>query len=305
MAAESKSWRCVLELSADRTATGGRAEDLSAAIRGGADLQVGTAFRHNEHICPGSDNDDLILETMTFPVTYVLDGRWIAGVCTLRQPVSLPDGFGPRASMSFFLYNQDGRQAIARPFLEGPIEPGHVGPAPFGDHSDMPKYIQFDNWDADTNCPSHNFAYEFDYFRFCVRDRWREALHHAPDGTVLSGSADALTEAMRRGGEVKIAVSGLCDDLGGSDRMAQEVIVPTIARYYYTAGKVFIAASQPLVRVAPSIPLCYKSQNWDFGWIVARTDGQVARLLYDPYTLKPRRDRIRCSIRWFVDDGPA
>ena len=29
---------------------------------------------------------------------------------TLRMPVSLPDGFGPRPSMSFFLNNQDSNQ---------------------------------------------------------------------------------------------------------------------------------------------------------------------------------------------------
>jgi hypothetical protein len=62
----------------------------------------------------------------------------------------------------------------------------------------------------------------------------------------------------------------------------------------------FIAASQPLVRVRPNIPMKYTTGGWDFGWVIARTDGQVSRLLYNPYTLKTRRDKIRCAVRWFV-----
>ena len=73
---------------------------------------------------------------------------------TLRQPVDLPDGFGPRPSMSFFLYNQDGQQAIARPYLDGAPAAGTLGPAPIDDHSDMPRYHQQDSWDASTNAPS-------------------------------------------------------------------------------------------------------------------------------------------------------
>ena len=37
----------------------------------------------------------------------------------MPMPVALPGGFGPRESMSRFLYNQDGHQAIARPLLDG------------------------------------------------------------------------------------------------------------------------------------------------------------------------------------------
>jgi hypothetical protein len=45
-----------------------------------------------------------------FRVTYLLDDSWSAGIMTLRQPVELPEGFGPRPSLSCFLYNQDGSQ---------------------------------------------------------------------------------------------------------------------------------------------------------------------------------------------------
>ena len=69
--------------------------------------------------------------------TYLVDRRWCAGITTLRQPVELPIGFGPRPSLSLFLYNEDGGQAIARPYLDGPPVLGKKGPSPPADHSSM------------------------------------------------------------------------------------------------------------------------------------------------------------------------
>ena len=50
----------------------------------------------------------------------------------------------------------------------------------------------------------------------------------------------------------------------------------------------------------PSIPLLYTSAGWDFGWLMVRTDGQVARLLVNPYTLKFERTTRHYALRWFV-----
>lgn len=96
-------WKNVLQLDESRQPVSGSTDDLCQAIRNGADLRIGTAFRHNEHIDTTSDNAELIREHMDFRVTYLLDDRWAAAVETMRMPVSLPDGFGPQASMSFFL----------------------------------------------------------------------------------------------------------------------------------------------------------------------------------------------------------
>src|SRR5204863_5453213 len=135
------------------------------AVRQGADLRVYTEFLHNEHIDPKSDNSERIREVIDFRVTYLIEDRWVAGINNLRQPVSLPDGFGPRPSMSFFMYNEDGQQAIARPYLDGDPSPsaatGKIGPAPPNDHSDMPRYHELDNFDAGTNAPGSNFIYDF------------------------------------------------------------------------------------------------------------------------------------------------
>lgn len=121
-------WQLSLQLDAATERTGGSEAALAAAIGGGADMRVGTNFPHAEHIDPNSGFGDLIGEVAGFQVTYLINPiesePWVAGVMTLRQPIECPTGFGPRSSMSFFLYNQDGHQAIARPFLDGAVPKG-------------------------------------------------------------------------------------------------------------------------------------------------------------------------------------
>lgn len=296
------SWNCVLELGTDRSIVSGSEDALCDAIRRGADLRIYTEFHHNEHIDVTSDNPELIREVADFRVTYLIDDRWTAGIMTLRQPISLPDGFGPRPSMSFFMYNQNGQQAIARPYLDGGPMAGTVGPAPLDDHSAMPKYHQHDGWDAGTNAPSSNFIYDFDWYRFCVRDDWGEVLAHGPDGRVVAGSIDTLVEAFSQGCEVKVAIGRLCADMADDPSQAvdHEVFIQIGSCYYYTERKLFIAATHPLVRVKPAIPLRYASKGWDFGWLMPRSDGFVAGLLYDPYTLRYHRSEGRYALRWFV-----
>lgn len=295
-------WREAMVLDQKRQVISGTNEALAAAIRRGADLRVYTEFRHNEHVDPKSTNRELIREVTDFRVTYLLDDRWVAGVINLRQPISLPDGFGPRPSMSFFLYNQNGDQAIARPFLDGGPTPGKMGPAPLDDHADMPKYHQLDAWDTGTNAPSSNFVYEFETYRFMVCDDWQEVCAHDAGGRVVSGSVEALADEFSRGREVKVAIGGLCDDVapGGAAAPAHEVFVHCGSCYYYTEQKRFMAASHPAVRVRPAIPLRYESKGWDFGWLMPRSDGHVARWLLDPYTLKFNRSDRRHAMRWFV-----
>jgi hypothetical protein len=275
---------------------------LCDAIRRGADLLVGTEFRHNEHIDVTSDNPEMIREVAEFRVTYLLEDRWAAGIMSLRQPISLPDRFGERPSMSFFLYNQNGSQAIARPYLDGRTPMDDTGASQLEAHSDMPKYHQLDRWDADTNAPSSNFIYDFELYRFLVRDNWQEVLSHDSDGTVLSGSVDALTEAFASGCEVKTAVRGLCNDLAENpaETVDHEVFVQAGSCYYYTQQRLFIAGSHPVIRVRPAIPLEYTSRGWDFGWLMLRTDGSAVQRICDPRTLRFADTHGRYAMRWFV-----
>ncbi len=291
-------WRCAMELNEARQVTSGSAETLVAALGRGADLRIGTTFRHNEHIDTTSDSNELIEEVAEFGVTYVLDGRWAAGIMSLRQPIDLPVGFGPRPSMSFFLYNQDGQQAIARPFLDGQPATGAPGPSPNEPPANMPRYHCLDSWDAGTNAPSHNFIYDFGVFRYCVRDDWQEVLAHDAMGQVLAGSLADLTEAFVSGCELKVGVSGLCSDLGSGLR--HELFVQAGPGYHYTEQRLFMVGTHPLVRVRPAIPLRYESRNWDFGWLFARTDGHVVYRRFDPYTLRCSDHELRCAVRWFV-----
>lgn len=291
-----------LTLNGDRSVREGSFAALADAIRRGADLRIATEFRHNEHIDTTSGSPELVREVAEFRATYLLDDRWSAGIMTLRQPVDLPDGFGPRPSMSFFLYNQDGQQAIARPYLDGLPATGARGPAALDDHSAMPRYHQHDSWDAGTNAPSSNFIYDFDHYQFWVNDRWREVFAHAADGTPVIGSLDELAEAFTRGSPIKLGIRGLCDDLAEPSESAigHEVFVHAGSSYYYTERRLLMTGTHPLARVRPAIPLRYTSGGWDFGWLMARTDGHVARWLCDPYTLAFHKSAGRYAMRWFV-----
>jgi hypothetical protein len=295
------SWRCVLELNSRRETISGSADDLAHAIRNAADLRIGTEFLHNEHIDVTSDSNERIREVAEFGVTYLMDDRWAAGVMSLRQPINLPTGFGPRPSMSFFLYNEDGTQGIARPYLDAVVpqnSPGVSIPQP---PEDMPKYHIGDAWDDGTNAPSHSFVYDFDVFRYCVNDAWREVLSHSSDGSVCSGSLDSLIEAFSSGHEIKLGIEGLCTPLlNGQAELRHEVFVHGGSAYYYTEQKLFIIGTHPVVRVRPAIPLTYSSGNWDFGWLMVRTDGRVVYRRCDPYTLQFSDHLTQNAVRWFV-----
>ena len=295
-------WNCALELDARRAVTSGSEGALRDAIRRGADLRIYTEFRFNEHIDVYSKQPEIVREVSDFRATYLLDDQWVAGIMTLRMPITVPDGFGERPSMSFFMYNQNGQQAIARPYLDGMPATGKLGPAPLDDHTRMPKYHQQDSWDAGTNAPSSNFIYDFEVYRYLVRDDWREVLAHSADGTVTAGSIEALEHAFCKGCEIKVGIQGLCADLAPDPAKAlrHETFVQTGPGYYCTDRKLFAAGTQPLVRVKPAIPLKYTSRGWDFGWLMSRTDGLVAYWLSDPYTLRFRKQESRHAIRWFV-----
>ena len=292
----------VLTLNPDRTIRQGSYSALANAIRSGADLRIGTGFRHNEHIDTSSNSNELVREVAEFRTTYLIDDSWTAGIMTLRQPVDLPDDFGPRASMSFFLYNQDGQQAIARPYLDGGRASPKRGASEFDDHSGMPRYHQLDNWDKGTNAPSSNFVYDFDEYRFLVNDRWKEVLAHTDNGTVERGSISELSDAFETGSPVKLGIRNLCAELveGGDMSLDHEVFVHAGSCYYYTSRQLFITGTHPLVRVRPAIPLVYTTNNWDFAWLMARTDGRVVRWSCDPYTLSFNKSEHQYAIRWFT-----
>lgn len=295
-------WSCVLELDKLRQRVAGSETSLRDAICAGADLRIGTGFRHNEHIDTTSECNESVREVMDFRVTYLLEDRWVSGIETLRMPISLPDGFGPRASMSFFIYNQDGHQAIARPHLDGQPARGKPATSEIHEHPEMPQYHELASWDADTNAPSSHFIYDFEYFRYFVNNNWEEVLAHDAEGHIESGSLDALVMAFSEGCEVKVAIQNLCHDLEGPEekQVKHEVFLHVGAGYYYTERRQFMASANPVVRTRPTIPLGYGTSCWDFGWMMPRSDGHLARWICNPYTLQFEKSFTRNSMRWFV-----
>ena len=205
--------------------------------------------------------------------------------------------------MSFFMYNQNGQQAIARPYLDGPPAAGQRGPSPVADHGAMLKYHEQDRWDAETtNAPSSNFIYDFYCYRYLVCDNWEEVFAHTAAGEPTFGSLESLYEAFSEGREIKVGIRGLCDDIEENSSPVPDhtVFVHIGPGYYFTEQKLFSAGSHPVVRVRPGVPMRYTSGGWDFGWLMPRTDGFMDRWLCDPYTLRFRKSSGRFAVRWFV-----
>ena len=253
-----------------------------------------------------SPSDEKVREVAEFAVTYLVEDRWAAGLMSLRQPVSLPDGFGPRPSMSFSSTIKTATKPSAVPTSTG------KRPCPLPKRSRTPCQSTTCST-AMTKGPTpqaHNFIYDFDIYKFYVADTWEEVLHHDAHGRVLSGSIDTLATAFGDGAAIKVGIGGLCADLAGEgDDLAHEVFVETGSGYYYVEQQLFIAGSHPVIRVRPSIPMRYQSKGWDL-WLagaVHRRSGRLsavrplfARLCR--WNATPPNSLVRSLIRQFGAD---
>ena len=286
----------VLTLDTNRNIVSGSPEALRQAIGRGADLRLFTNFRHNEHIDTASDNSEWLNEVSDFRVTWLVDGRWVAGNMNLRMPVTPPVDFGAAPSWSFFMYNEDGSQAIARPFLTGDLRVPPTGPCNVPAPKNMPKYHVISSFDRGTNAESQNFIYDFGEFRYFVNDCWEEVYAHDADGNPTAGSYEDLMEVFNSGAELKASVRDF-DRAPGE--IGAELFTPLGSGYQNTESRIFSITSQPVVMVKPAIPMRYASGNWSYGNLLLRTDGEVVYWKCDPYTMEYSKLRRRCAIRYF------
>jgi len=296
-----------LELRPDRSIAAGSFGELCDAIRRGADLRVYTEWTYEEHIAPDVANPDprhngLLQEIIDMRETLLVDDRYAAGITTLRQPLQPFAGFNPAAPnrLSYFLYGMDGQQSCANLLLDDTnptAQPGgsRVVPKPKA----MPKMSAMEENDAGTFGPSRNFIYDFEVYRYFVRDDWTPVLAHDENGRVTSGSWDAFHQAHREGREFKMGIAGLCGDLPGGS-LRHEVVTLLGSGWVHTRLKTYEVSSHPLVRVAPAIPMKYRPQGWDVSWVIARTDGRITVRSLDPYSRKFRDRETRLACRWFV-----
>jgi hypothetical protein len=291
-----EQWETILELDSNRKVVFGGEKALAEKVRKGCDLRVATVFRHNEHVDPASSNDELIEETGDFSQSVLLNGCWSAAFMTLRQPVSIPAGFGKIPSLSLFLYNQNGQQAMARLSFAGKIEEPAVS-----EPENMPKmHVQgiFDN--ASTGL-SKNFIYDFDEYRFLVNDSWTEIYSNSCFGECNGGNIDELGLLCRQGYKIKVSVSGLFTYQWGGGDIGDEIFIHGGSSYYYTKQKLMILNTHPFVSVPPGMPLLYSSEKWSYGWLIVRSDGYSVIRSYNPFTCKFADYETRFSIRWFAN----
>lgn len=289
-------WVRLLELNEQRDVVAGSIEELAAAVKRGADLKSYTTFDYREHMDEPGSQEGLVQEMMSFSVTYWLEGGHMAGIQTTRYPANAALGFGDMPSLSFFLNNENGQNGIARLFLDG--RKGFAKPP--GYYSK--KYKVYDEWDSETSCPSENFTYQFNEYGWWVSDSWEEILAHDAYGSVIQGSLKNLQNALRSGRRLKVGVQNLCADLVSKDEpfISHEVFIELHSVYNHHDSGFMGGESYPIVRVGPGVPLKYRSRNWNYGWILPRTDGIVHHLIINPSTCEFIRKDGRFGIRWFV-----
>ncbi len=300
-------WRCMLELNSDEQVITGSESSLSDAIRRAADLRVYTEFYFEEHIAPdlappvAMDHNGLVKEVIDFRQTYLIDDQHAAGITTTRQPMNPVLGFnGVDPRMSLFMYNMTGHQSCAT------LNLGNVAatetrsgrcdiiPTP----ATMPKMSETHAFDVGSSCPSRNFVYHMEVYRFWVNDTWAEVLSHDAQGEIMSGSWDALAEAHCSGREIKVAIGGLSRDLG--DGPSSELFTPLGSSFIHTRKHFYEAQTHPVVRVAAAVPMVYGSKSWDLSWGIIRTDGSASIRSVDPHTNRFRDWTGRFPCRWFV-----
>lgn len=287
----------ILRLDANRNIVQGSPSQLNSRIAAGADLRISTGFLHNEHIDPNSDDHQQIVETSTFAQTVLIDSKWSAYFMTLRQPVSLPCGFGLANAMSLFLYNQDGQQAMARLTLEGGCN------RTIEEHTEDTGFSKMHTLsiaDTDTLGGSKNFIYYFDFFDYLVTACYKETYANTREGDKKLGDIECLHESYRRGAGIKIAVKGISEAIWGKTGHEDEIFIHCGSAYYYTSDKLMITNSLPFISVPADIPLSYKSKSFRYCWLVVRSDGMGELRSYNIFDNQWKTCSIRLSVRWFV-----
>ena len=288
----------VLSLDENRSITEGSTRKLNEEIRKGAEIRISTGFLCNEHIDVESDDDQLMVETTHFEETVLIDDHWSAYYMTLRQPVSANQGlFGDPSSLSLFLYNQDGRQALARVIMDGRRDEVSLAHTEDGG---MAKMHTFSINDADTPGISKNFIYDFEFYRFMACSCYEEIYANDANGDMVSGDIDALGAAYACGRPIKIAFKGLSDVMWGKTGHTDEIYIQCGSSYYYTDNKVMLTNTHPFVSVPADIPMTYKPRSFRYCWLVASTDGRTEVRSYDPFLSEWKITKANLPVRWFA-----
>jgi hypothetical protein len=319
---EASAWQKALELDSNRAVVAGSRADLCAALGRGADLRVYTEWLYEEHVLPdaepGTEAADPkyngpFEEVIDFRETYTIGDDYAAGITTLRQSMLPVIGFNPEAGprMAFFMYDVDGQQGVssllldASPYGAPGVEEWQDPPAA------MPKMSRRHAHDLGSLAPSSSFVWEFERYRFWVRDDWQLALAHDAQGEVTAGSWEALHAAHQSGREVKVGLVDLCAELDPHGTFAATATTTTAApvphvvfslggsSWTHRPNQLIETMTHPLVRLCPRRPLEYSSGCWDVAWVFIRSNGEAVVRRLDPYTRQFADHTTRLGCRWY------
>jgi len=307
MLTQSNPWQCLLELDPNRKVVSGDRETLRRAIANGADLRIYTEWLFEEHVAPDlkramkDDEAGMLQEVIDFRETMTVGDEHACGVTTLRQSILPIERFNPAAPnrMSYFLYDLDGWQGCANLLFGEAAGAGEsVAKRVIPPRPDMPKMSEMEQFDAGTTGPSSRFIYQFERYRYFVRDDWQEVFAHDEEGEAVSGSFDALHAAHQSGRDLKVAIRNVCTDW--AEKNEHEVFTLIGSSWVHTGRKSLEGLSHPLVRIAPGKPIRYSSRGWDVAWVYVGTEGHATVRKLDPWTREFHDEPTRLACRWFA-----
>jgi hypothetical protein len=119
----------------------------------------------------------------------------------------------------------------------------------------------------------------------------------------MRGSVDAIEAAQIAGRELKVAIGGLAGEVAkraGLPAIDHEVISLLGSGFFHVRPRLYNALTHPIVRVAPAIPLRYRSEGWDLVWVHLRTDGRATVRRLDPLAQTWTDSPARFAARWFA-----
>ena len=271
----------------------GALSNLAAAVRAGYDLR-----RSSTYNLPGAG---LVEETMTLQTTWIFDTHNVGGLQTLRHPLDCGLGISMQPCMSLWIFGVTASQNSAFVPLDG---------KPMAEATGNWARVWNDAYSAETG---ENVPGRYEWF---VRGGWEEVLSHDEHGTTTHGSWTALRAAAMKGATFKVGIRNLWAHLGppsASPPPEHEVFLESTTNFAHLDQDYFAVLTQPTVLLQPGpLPLSFdRGENFELGWLVARTDGKVQMQMLDPSTMRWRRDAsthahddappwTRCAMRWFV-----
>ncbi len=274
------NWTRICSVREDFRPAEGSVGAVAEAVRRGADLRRFSTY--------DPESTGLVEETMSLQTTWVIDDDHVGGLSTLRHPVDCGLDFWARPTIAYWIFNVAAPSSSAMVPLDGQPADGATA-----------SWIRVDNTPFERALDQEWLSKQYHWW---VRNEWEEVCCHDEHGTPSKGSWEEVRSAANDGCELKVGIRNLWSHLAspGEDRVDHEVFTSCGTQFAHVDGGFFGALTTPTFLVRPDIPLKFRDDIIEPGWLLVRTDGRVRRQTLNVSTLKWEQTWSRYGVRWFA-----